>query len=141
MKQSKQDFLKEALEQLLLNNNTITFRSVLRAMSGVFRHVTDITRNAERRELVQSYIEKQKSLRALAEKVDKNSKSRLAVRCAQLEQRISELEHQRELLIVSHKAMILAVGELGGMAAWRRFFVDYQSVVKSIDEMGAMSKE
>jgi len=128
---SKLQLLNETLDRLLHDGETINFRAVVREMPGVFKHVTDITRNAERRELVEIYLGRQALVRATAEKIDKNSKSNLIYKCANLEQKVAELEKQRDLLIASHRAMILAVGEMGGIAAWRRFFPDYQNSLMS----------
>lgn len=41
------------------------------------------------------------------------------------DERIADLERQVALLTASHKAIILAVGELGGLRAWQRFFPHY----------------
>lgn len=126
--------LNETLERLLMAGETINFRSVVREMPSIFKHVTDITRNVERRELVETYKARQAMVRATAEKIDKNSKSNLINRCANLEHKVAELERQRDLLVASHKAMILAVGEMGGIAAWRRFFPGYKnSLISDLD--------
>ena len=48
------------------------------------------------------------------------------------------LTRERDILIASHKAMMLAVGELGGMKAWRKFFEGYQEVVDEMQKLGAI---
>src|SRR5690606_18586252 len=52
--------------------------------------------------------------------------------------RIQELEAENALLIASHRAMIMAVGELGGMRARRRFFEAHQASLQKLDELGAI---
>src|SRR4051812_25064318 len=49
------------------------------------------------------------------ERADKQSKTNLASRTAKPEDDKSTAEAERDVLIASHKAMLLAVGEMGGM--------------------------
>jgi hypothetical protein len=53
---------------------------------------------------------------------------------------IAELKADRELLIASHRTMILAISEMGGFQSWRKFFEKYQSTVDRIDEMRAIQE-
>ena len=73
--------------------------------------------------LVEAYQTRQKELRALMERTDKTSRTNLQARVARLLKENEVLKEDRELLIASHKAMLLSVGEIGGMTAWRRFFL------------------
>jgi hypothetical protein len=61
-----------------------------------------------------------------------------ALQTARKDAEIAVLTRQRDILIASHKALILAVGELGGMRAWRRFFDQNQDVVDEMRKLGAM---
>lgn len=122
---------------MLLDDENITARAVVRR--GVFKHASDLTRRPERRALLEKYRARQADLRAIAQKTDKQSKSRLSARIAKQEERIRELEGQRDLLIASHRAMILAVAEMGGMPAWRRFFHEYQDAVDNLKKLQALA--
>lgn len=58
---------------------------------------------------------------------------------AEAKRKIAELEGPNVLLTASHQAMIRALGELGGMCAWCRFFDDYQATMERLEAIGAMS--
>jgi hypothetical protein len=47
---------------------------------------------------------------------------------ADKDRHIAELQKQVEFLRISHVAMIRAVGELGGMSKWLRFFESYREI-------------
>jgi Skp family chaperone for outer membrane proteins len=110
--------LETILQRMLNNNIAITARSVVREKDSPFKHASDITRQSERKALLNQYQARQSELRALVEKTDKQSRTNLQARVARLTQEIEILQAERDLLIASHKAMLLAVGEMGGMAAW-----------------------
>jgi len=90
------------------------------------------------RRTVGTYQQRQVEIRAVVAKADKTSKSSLSSQIARKDQEIETLTAQRDLLIASHRAMILAVGEMGGMKAWRKFFARYQEVVDELRAMGAL---
>ncbi len=72
------------------------------------------------------------------ERRKKQSEKILVEQLADRDERIKELLQRVDLLVESHRAMILAVGELGGMAAWRRFFEDWIETEKKLLAMKAM---
>ncbi|MBB3149377.1 hypothetical protein FHS21_005830 [Phyllobacterium trifolii] len=59
----------------------------------------------------------------------------LLMRIAQQAETIANLEHRIQLLLVAHKAMIIAVGRQGGAEAWRELFLGYEHVTAEIDEL------
>lgn len=132
------EILEEVLEAMLLDNEDITARGAVRRMHGALKHPTDITRRPQRRQKLETYQQKQKELRSVIEKADKQSKTNLSAQIARKEAEIATLTGQRDLLVASHKAMILAVGEMGSMRAWQRFFTAYQSAVDELRDLGAM---
>jgi hypothetical protein len=134
----KQLLLEEALEAMLADNEPITARGVIRRMSGVFKHATDITRNAPRRALVEKYAKKQELILAAVERTSKKSRSELERLVAEKRAEISRLESEKELLIASHRAMILGMAETGGFANWKRFFDQYQASIDALEHMGAL---
>ena len=130
--------IKKKLEDMICDDETITVRAVIRRLDGILGHPSDITRISERNLVVKKYQARQSELRAIMEKVNKNSKTNLTHELAVKTAEIETLKRQRAMLIASHRAMILAVGEVGGMRAWRRFYENYQSVIDELREMGAM---
>ena len=130
--------LEEVLAVLLNANANISATAAAHHPLSPYKHTSDITRNPARVALVKQYAEKQIELRRVMERADKQSKSNLTIRIADLEHKIAQMQAQRDLLIASHKAMIFAVGEMGGMAAWHRFFKSWQEVIISLRDMGAM---
>jgi len=135
---SQLQVLEEILEAMLLDDAEVTARGVARRAGSPFRHPSDITRVAERKRLLDSYREQQAKLRAVKERTDKQSRTNLALRIAKLEDDKSTAEAERDVLIASHKAMLLAVGEMGGMAAWKRFFTAWEATRESLSRMGAL---
>jgi hypothetical protein len=51
---------------------------------------------------------------------------------------IDELQADRQLVIASHRMMILAVAEMGGFSKWKRFFEGYQAAVDKLDSTDAI---
>jgi hypothetical protein len=127
-----------ALDAMLQDDENISARGVLRRLPDVFKHASDITRHAERRQALENYQERQTALRSLMEKANKQSKTSLTQAIERKNREIEILTRQRDLLIASHKAMILAVSEMGGRKAWLRFFEQYQACVEELEALGAM---
>ena len=129
----------EAILQRMLNDNIrITARSVVREKDSPFKHASDITRQPDRKAVFDRYCARQAELKALIEKTDKQSRTNLQARVAHLTQEIEALKSERDLLIASHKAMLLAVGEIGGLAAWRKFFPAWENTRRQLAEMQAL---
>lgn len=129
----------ETILQRMLNDNVvITARSVTREQGCPFKHASDITRQPERKALLDQYKARQSELRALVEKTDKQSRTNLQARVARLTQENETLQAERDLLIASHKAMLLAVGEMGGMAAWRKFFPAWEETRQQLTALQAL---
>lgn len=130
--------LEELLEAMLLDNEDITARGVTRRQGSPYNHASDITRIPERRQLLDRYKARQLELRTLKEKSDKQSKTNLLRKIARLEEELLAVEGQRDTLIASHRAMLLAVGEMGGIAAWNRFYSSWQETEDALRRMGAL---
>lgn len=130
--------LETVLQRMLNDNVVISARSVIREQDCPFKHASDITRQPERKALLDQYQARQSELRALVEKTDKQSRTNLQARVARLTQENSTLKAERDLLIASHKAMLLAVGEMGGMAAWRKFFPAWEEIRQQLAALQAL---
>jgi len=137
---NKKARLETILEAMLADDETITARAVVRRSGGVFKNASDITRNVGRRDKVKEYVDKQQAIRAAFERSSKKSRADLERLVASKNVEIERLMGERELLIASHRAMILAMAEMGGFPAWKRFFEKYQSTIDSLEEMGSLPK-
>jgi len=130
--------LQQLLEAMLHENQDITARAVTRRQGSSFRHASDLTRNTERARLLNSYKNRQAELRALSEKTNKQSRTNLTRHIGRLEEECNESKKQRDTLIASHKAMLLAVGEIGGVRAWAKFFQHHQASVDTLRQLDAL---
>ncbi|MHB0804857.1 hypothetical protein [Stutzerimonas nitrititolerans] len=130
--------LETILQRMLNDNIVITARSVIREQDCPFKHASDITRQPARKALLDQYQARQSELRALVEKTDKQSRTNLQARVARLTRENEALQAERDLLIASHKAMLLAVGEMGGMAAWRKFFPVWEETRQQLTALQAL---
>ena len=128
--------LGAACRRLAEEERKITLRAAA-AELGVAH--TTLSRDAAKR----LQLEECQKLAETARRIARTNRGRLGLEeselLAEAKRKIAELEEQNALLIASHQAMIMAVGELGGMRAWRRFFEDYQATVEQLEACGAMS--
>ena len=129
--------LEDALEAMLLDNEDVTARGAVRRSNGAFKHASDITRPPDRRALLEAYQARQASLRSLMGKTDKQSREHLAAKLAAKDDEIARLRSERDLLIASHRAMILAVGEVGAMRSWRRLYERQKEALDRLEAIGA----
>jgi hypothetical protein len=109
------------LDDLINQDITITARAVAR-LHPTFNHASSITRDSKRQVLIQEYQEKQELFRKHTSTFKKQAHHKIAIELTKKDQRILELEEQVQVLTASHVAMIRAIGEVGGMEAWLRFF-------------------
>ncbi len=136
----KNKVLEEILEAMLTEDVEITTRAVVRQSDGLFRHATDITRNEPRRKLVERYAERQKTIRVAIGRSSGKSRTELERLVAAKNVEIQQLQDDRQLLIASHRAMILSVVEMGGSSTWKRFFEAYQSIIDRLESMDSLPK-
>jgi hypothetical protein len=120
------------IEEMILADETVTTRAIIRRMPGDFRHPTDITRRPKISECYRAGVERQRLLRTLAEKSSKTSKLALQSTIARLTDEIAGLRRDRDLLLASHRAMLAAIGEMGGWAAWLRFFQNHPDALRRL---------
>lgn len=126
--------LETKLALMLEKHQNITFRAVAKQISGLSA-VSSITRDEYRRSLVEQYVELQDERKKWIKRINKTSREDFATLLAKKDEQIVELERRVNALTASHKAMILAMGELGGMKAWRRFFDDFENTSKKLLEV------
>ena len=51
---------------------------------------------------------------------------------------IDQLQADRQLVIASHRMIILAVAEMGGFSKWKRLFEGYQATIDTLERMEAI---
>lgn len=135
----KSQVLEELLEAMIAEDEDITVRAVCRRSNGVFKHATDITRNEARHGMVKAAITKQEAIRTAVNRSSNKSRAELEKLVAAKNTEIAQLQADKELLIASHRSMILAVAEMGGFPTWKRFFERYQEVIDKLDSMGGIA--
>lgn len=134
----KAQILEELLEAMITEDEEITVRAVCRRSDGVFKHATDITRNEARNRMVKAAITKQETIRTAVNQSSKKSRTELEKLVATKNTEIARLEVEKELLSASHRKMILAVAQMGGLPIWKEFFERYQEVLDKLDSMDAI---
>ncbi|WP_420963377.1 hypothetical protein [Brucella sp. IR073] len=134
----KNQILEQLLEAMIADNETVTARAVIRRSAGVFKHATDITRNGIRREMVEGYMRKQETIRTAVERSSRRSRTDLERLVATKNAEMEQLQADKQLLIASHRIMILAVAEMGGFPTWKRFFERYQETIDRLEKMNAL---
>ncbi|WP_228536340.1 hypothetical protein [Noviherbaspirillum malthae] len=130
--------MREILETMLATDQAITARAVARLHPSLTA-ASSITRNQERSRLLAQYQERQTEYRRWRGRVGKQSGADAAAALEQKEHRIVELEHNTQLLIASHLAMLRAVGAMGGFSKWAQFYEQYRDVREKLAALGAIT--
>lgn len=107
--------LIKLLDHMLEQNIEISYRKVA-DLSDEFKHASSITRDIERKKIVDSYKLRQKKIRFSIEK--QTPEFHILQKNQNLLLQIDELNNNNLELIASHNALLKIVGELGGFAAW-----------------------
>lgn len=131
------ELLIKILEDLFDRDEDITARAVARLHPSI-GHASTITRSPHRADLLAQYQAKQREVRSHIGRMAKRSKEKVAADLTSKDQRIAELERQVDILRASHLAMIRAVGELGGMRIWLRFFEDHKTIRDELHRLHVM---
>jgi len=135
------DELSRILEEMVAENHEITARAVVRHSAGVFRHASDVTRHPLRKKLLTDFASRQTVIRQAIETSARKSKQALEQALARKQRQIDELTAQRDQLVASHRAAILAVTEIGGYPTWLRFFEGYDDIVRNLRMIGALPSD
>jgi len=124
--------LRASAEQMLEGDETVTARSLARRAG--LRAASSITRDAARRALLGEFQGQQERRRAWVERAKKASTAKLHQTLAAREEQVAALTRRVQLLTASHKAILLAVDEMGGTKAWARFFTKYRHSLECLHE-------
>lgn len=134
-----EEFIK-IMEELLSNDQNITAREVARRHSALSSAST-ITRHPKRRELLETYQQRQIELRLWKGRLGKSSKENTAAKLATQQARIMELENTVNALTTGHLALIAAVAQIGGMGKLAKFYEDFRDVRNSLFDGGALPQD
>jgi hypothetical protein len=132
--------LARILEELLNTDTDITAREVARRHTSLASAST-ITRNAERRQLLERYQQRQAELRRWKGRLTKTSRDEAAGKLARQEARIIDLETTVKTLMQGHLALIAAVAEVGGMTKLAKFYEHFRDVRNRLRDLGALPAE
>jgi hypothetical protein len=115
--------------ELIAQNKKITIRSVAER-TGVAH--TTYSRDPKRK----AQITRAQEIQRLAWTIKRTHRGQAepheSVAIARLRKRLEETEAHKQLLIASHRAMLSAVGEMGGTRAWLRFFAKDPNALASL---------
>jgi hypothetical protein len=124
-----------ACRALIAENQKITIRAVAER-TGVAH--TTYSRDPRRK----AQITRAQEIQRLAWTIKQTHRGQAAphegVALARLRHRLDEVEAHNQLLIASHRAMLSAVGELGGTRAWLRLFAKQPDALASLGAIGAL---
>lgn len=130
--------LKRVLEELLKEDVTISLREVARR-HRFLKNASALSRNSDRRRIIDAKIEEQERLRSLAETSNFGDTGKsLQARLAESQTRIDELEHSLKALVASHAACVKAVYETGGSRRLQEFWRTYENIARTLRELDAM---
>jgi len=125
----------EACRELIAQNKKITIRAVAER-TGVAH--TTYSRDPKRK----AQITRAQEIQRLAWTIQRSHRGQVekheSVAMARLHKRLEQAEAHNQLLIASHRAMLSAIGELGGTRAWLRFFANHPNALASLNEIGAL---
>lgn len=125
----------KACHELIAAGEKITFRAVAKKI-GVAH--TTLSRDPDRK----LQVENARNLQKLAQTIRGTQRGHISesesIPLAKARLRIKELEAENAMLIASHRGMIMAVGEMGGMRAYRRFFDAHQETLKKLEDLEAI---
>jgi hypothetical protein len=128
--------LRASAEQMLEGDETVTARSLARR--GGLRAASSITRDAPRRALLGEFQGQQEHRRTWVQRAKKESTAQLQQALAARDEQVAALTRKVHLLTASHKAILLAVDEVGGTKAWARFFASYKDSIEALREPEAL---
>jgi hypothetical protein len=134
---SSDDQMREILETLLAEDENITARAIARLHPSI-KAASSITRSESRSRLLAQYQLRQAEYRQWRARVARRSGADIAASLADKDVRIAELESIVQLLTASHLAMLRAVGELGGVNKWAKFYEHHREIRDRLADFDAM---
>lgn len=132
--------LTKILDELLSDDQNITAREVVRRHSTL-SSASAVTRHPMRREILETYQQRQIELRLWKSRMGKNSKEDTATKLATQQAHIVALENTVNILTTGHVSLIAAVAQLGGMGKLAKFYANFREIRNSLFDGGAIPHE
>lgn len=129
--------LELILQSLLEEDIDITAREVARRHSALTSAST-ITRQPNRRQLVERYQMKQNDMRSWQARLRKRSRGQAAELVSAQEEKISELDQAVRVLVTGHVSLIAAVAQVGGMGKLAKFYERFREVRDQLSNLNAV---
>jgi hypothetical protein len=129
--------LTKILNELLDDDQNITAREVARRHSTLSSAST-VTRHPMRRQILETYQQRQIELRLWESRVGKNSQLKMTTKLATQQVQIVALENTVNILTAGHVTLIAAVAQLGGMGKLAKFYEDFREIRNGLFESGAL---
>jgi hypothetical protein len=127
--------IRAACQALLADHERITARGVARRAS--IGAASSITRDSVRRLMLDEFRLEQDRMQEWAARAKKVSTATLEAKLQAAEAKLHERGRITQLLIASHRAMLLAVDEIDGTRGWLRFFEAYKKGM-SVDALASI---
>jgi hypothetical protein len=134
----RKERLQIMIDRMIQEDETITLRAIMSHLPEDFTHTTALTRPLEYKNIYMTGKAEQERIRAIATSVSKQSPTLLHQKIAKQAIQIEQLDRQVQILVSSHRAMLAAVGEMGGVKAWMRFYDKNQEVLRELEELRAI---
>ncbi|AIF48150.1 hypothetical protein HY57_13210 [Dyella japonica A8] len=129
--------IDQLLRQMLELDVDITARELARR-HPTLKSASSFTRLPGRRAALLRYQEEQRRIRSISQRVQHRSRASVSTDIAARDARIEALEREVQVLVASHMAMIRAVGEIGGFAAWAKLFEGFEDARETLVRLNAM---
>lgn len=130
--------LRNILDAMVEGDESISLNAVSRRAPRLFPFASSLSRRPAMAKLVAEAKAKQSAVRAHAAKLTKSGPVSVAARLQAAEARVRLLEQQNKLLVAGMRASLLAIGRIGGAAAWQEHFPTYSAAFKELDALGAI---
>lgn len=130
--------LRSILDAMIEGDESISLNAVSRKAPHLFPFASSLSRRPAMARLVTEARTKQSLVRAHASKLTKSGPVSVATRLQAAEARVRILEQQNKLLVAGMRASLLAIGRVGGTAAWQEHFPTYSAAFKELNALGAI---
>lgn len=130
--------LRKILDAMVEGDETISLNAVSRKAPHHFPYASSLSRRPPMAKLVADAKARQSAVRAHAAKLTKSGPVSIASRLQAAEARVRTLEQQNKLLVAGMRASLLAIGRIGGAAAWQEHFPTYSAAFKELNAMSAI---
>lgn len=130
--------LRNILDAMVEGDESISLNAVSRKAPHLFPFASSLSRRPAMAKLVAEARTRQSAVRAHASKLARSGPVSVAARLQTAEARVRILERQNKLLVAGMRASLLAIGRIGGAAAWHEHFPTYSAAFKELHALSAI---